>query len=37
MKRKILNSGEGISLRTIHIAMILCAVVISFLLIFFTY
>ena len=37
MKRKILNGGEGISLRAIHIAMILCAVVISLLLIFSTY
>ena len=37
MRRKALISGEGISLRTIHIAMILCAVVISLLLIFSTY
>ena len=37
MRRKALISGEGISLRTIHIAMILCAVAISLLLIFSTY
>ncbi len=37
MRRKALISGEGISLRAIHIAMIICAVVISLLLIFSTY
>ena len=37
MRRKALISGEGISLRAIHIAMIICAVVISLLLLFSTY
>ncbi|MBR5959397.1 MAG: hypothetical protein IKZ98_00240 [Clostridia bacterium] len=37
MRRKVLISGEGISLRAIHIAMIICAVVISLLLVFSTY
>ena len=37
MKSWILNSNRGISLRVIHIAMILCAVVISLLLVFSTY
>ena len=37
MERKIRGNGEGISLRTVHIAMIICAVVISLLLVFSTY
>ena len=37
MKKKMLNGGEGISLRAIHIAMIICAVVISLLLVFSTH
>lgn len=37
MKRKTINCGRGISLRAVHIAMILCAVVISLLLVFSTY
>ena len=37
MKMKLLNRGKGVSLRAIHIAMIVCAVVISLLLVFSTY
>ena len=37
MKMKLLNRGKGVSLRAIHIAMIVCAVVISLLLVFSTH
>lgn len=37
MERKVRGNGEGISLRSVHIAMIICAVVISLLLVFSTY
>ena len=37
MQKSLKNAGNGISLRTVHIAMIVCAVIISLLLVFSTY
>ena len=37
MKKSLKNAGNGISLRAVHIAMIVCAVIISLLLVFSTY
>ncbi len=37
MERKVRGNGEGISLRTVHIAMMICAIVICLLLVFSTY
>ncbi len=37
MQKSLKNAGNGISLRAVHIAMIVCAVIISLLLVFSTY
>ena len=37
MKKNILNEKKGISLRPLHIAMVLCAIAVSVLLVFSTY